>query len=35
MTGSSAYLGLLSLTLDLLPALVVEAVSFHHRMARL
>jgi hypothetical protein len=35
MTVSSACLGLLSLTLDLLPTLVGEAVSFLFRMARL
>jgi hypothetical protein len=35
MTVSSTCLGLLSLTLDLLPALVGETVSFPYRMAHL
>jgi len=35
MTVSSACLRLLSLTLDLLPTLAGEAVSFSYRMARL
>ena len=35
MIVSSACLGLLPLTLDLLPALIGEAVRFLYRMARL
>jgi hypothetical protein len=35
MIVSSARLGLLSLTLDLLPTLVEEAVSFPYRKTRL
>jgi hypothetical protein len=35
MTVSSAFLGFLSLTLDLLPTLVGEAVRFPYRMTRL